>query len=158
MHDKKAAQAGQRELRSHGYDDQPHEPRRRIAQKTTSCVSFRAAQKDHHEPHDQRGHHHRDECRDRQPWLCVVDDSDRDDSVIVPGLVANKITGVSDRFSSASFFAVSGADELPRSIEKPIQANTPPPATEKAASDTPNFPRRRATSSPSSARYSVSSE
>src|SRR6187455_481665 len=58
--------------------------------------------------------------------------------VIVPGLAANIINGASDTF----FVLSCGADllsvELPRNIVNPIQDNTPPPATEKASSDTPN--------------------
>jgi hypothetical protein len=54
--------------------------------------------------------------------------------VIVPGLAANKITGVSDRF----WFLVAGTGaELPRNMVNPIQASTPPPATEMASSETP---------------------
>src|SRR5262245_12852808 len=55
--------------------------------------------------------------------------------VIVPGLAANKINGVSDRFWSPA--ALGTGAELPRNMENPIQASTPPPATEKASSDTP---------------------
>src|SRR5262245_41096205 len=49
-------------------------------------------------------------------------------------LAANKITGVSDRF----WFLVAGTGaESPRNIVNPIQASTPPPATQKASSETP---------------------
>lgn len=54
---------------------------------------------------------------------------------IVPGLAANRIKGVRDGVES-----VDAPDEgvLPLSIENPIHANTPPPATIKASRDTPN--------------------
>src|SRR5262249_52986768 len=55
--------------------------------------------------------------------------------VIVPGLAANKINGVSDRFWSPATLE-TGA-ELPRNMVNPIQASTPPPATEKASRETP---------------------
>ena len=58
--------------------------------------------------------------------------------VIVPGLAANRIKGVSDRLSSARSLGASWAcGELLRSMENPIQVSTPPPAIEKASSETP---------------------
>ena len=65
--------------------------------------------------------------------------------VMVPGLAAKRISGVSDCFDLES-----PAAGCPLSMENPIHANTPPPATIKASSDTPNrfnncCPRRAAT-------------
>src|SRR6187455_3058142 len=59
--------------------------------------------------------------------------------VIVPGLAANMISGASDTFSELSCGADLLSVELPRNIVNPIQDNTPPPATEKASSETPNM-------------------
>ena len=52
--------------------------------------------------------------------------------VIVPGLAAKRISGVSDCMDFASTAA-----GCPLSMENPIHASTPPPATMKASSDTP---------------------
>jgi hypothetical protein len=47
---------------------------------------------------------------------------------LVPGLAANKITGVRDRFWPGSSFEGSLAcGELPRNMENPIQFGTPSP-------------------------------
>ena len=56
--------------------------------------------------------------------------------VMVPGLAAKRINGVSE--GSGFEVAEAGAVDLPLSMEKPIQASTPPPATMKASRDTPN--------------------
>src|SRR5262249_49469813 len=64
---------------------------------------------------------------------------------LVPGLAANRTSGVIDRFSSAPSFEGSGASpELPRNMLNPIHASTPPPATEKASSETPKTCSTRA--------------
>jgi len=46
--------------------------------------------------------------------------------VIVPGLAAKRINGVSDGLASGE--AAGGPGGRPRSMENPIQASTPPPA------------------------------
>ena len=51
MHDEKIAKACHRELRAHGYDDQSHEPGRRIVQKAISWVVSLTAHQQDHEPH-----------------------------------------------------------------------------------------------------------
>src|SRR6185295_19125257 len=58
--------------------------------------------------------------------------------VIVPGLAAKRINGVNDapEFEDISLF--DDMDPRPLSMEKPIHARTPPPATMKASRDTPN--------------------
>jgi hypothetical protein len=141
MGKEKTTYARQRELHTHGDDDQPHEPRCRVAQKATGCVTFPAGNENHHDPHYHRGHRDRDQRRDRQqrPGMATASVMT---PVIVPGLAANNIRGVSDAFSSAfssaPSFAVSWAGaELALNMVKPIHDSTPPPATEKASSDTP---------------------
>ena len=58
--------------------------------------------------------------------------------VIVPGLAAKRINGVKDAPEFAG--ALPDVDEVawPLSMEKPIHASTPPPATIKASRETPN--------------------
>jgi hypothetical protein len=53
-------------LGGHGYDNQSHEPGRCVAQKTISWVISVTAYEQHHDPHYDRGHRHRGECRDWQ--------------------------------------------------------------------------------------------
>ena len=67
MGSEKIAKACQRKLRAHGDDNQSHEPRRRVAQKASSCASsLLAAHEQHHNPHYDRGHRYCYECRDWQ--------------------------------------------------------------------------------------------
>ena len=129
----------QRELHAHGDDDQSHKPCHHVAQKATRVSWARPAvrNKRHNDPRYERGYHDRDECRNRQRQLRMRN-SERDDPGNVPGLAANRITGPSDRVSAAPFFEGSWTcGELPRNMENPIQVRTPPPAIEKASSETP---------------------
>ena len=101
------------------------------------CACSAVSHKHHHDPHYTRGYHDRDKCRDWQRQFACATASVMT-PVIVPGLAANRITGVSDRFSVAP--SVKGpwdCGELPRNMENPIQVSTPPPAIEKASSETP---------------------
>src|SRR5271157_5929201 len=62
--------------------------------------------------------------------------------VIVPGLAAKRISGVSAVLLSAPILVLVESLApvgLPRNIENPIQDNTPPPAPENASSDTPKI-------------------
>ena len=60
--------------------------------------------------------------------------------VIVPGLAANRISGVNEDLSLEAVPAV-----LPRSMENPIHTSTPPPATLKMSSE---IPKRFSTGAP----------
>ena len=69
MRAEKIVEARQRELYARSDGDQSHEPCRRVVQKAASCARPVVGHKHHNEPHDDRGYHDRDECRDRQRQL-----------------------------------------------------------------------------------------
>src|SRR5271155_299283 len=73
--------------------------------------------------------------------------------VIVPGLAAKRISGVSAALLLGPVLVESlGSVWLPRNIEKPIHDNKPPPATENASRDTPKTCRMLAPHSAASTR------
>jgi len=61
--------------------------------------------------------------------------------VMVPGLAANRINGVRDDAWCWVEGVLAVVEARPLSIEKPIQARTPPPATMNASKDTPKRSR-----------------
>ena len=129
-------EACQRELYAHSDDDQSHKPCHHVVQKAVraSCARLAVCDKRHNDPHYDRGYHDCDErVTGSANFACAT--ASVMTPVIVPGLAANRITGPSDRVSTALFFEGSWAwGELPRNMENPIQVRTPPPAIEKASS------------------------
>ena len=85
----------------------------------------------HRQPGNPGRHGDGDQRRDRQ-FHPGVGHGERMTPVMVPGLAAKRISGVSDCFDLES-----PAAGCPLSMENPIHASTPPPATMKASSDTP---------------------
>ena len=141
----KCPDARKGELDSHCDHDQPHETGYCVADKSARAVRIFAEtnSQGNREQHHQHAHKYGYQGGDGK-LMPRLGNGKRNTPVIVPGLAAKRISGVSDRFS----FAAGSPDRwepvgAPRNIPNPIQASTPPPATMKASNDTPNTPNSR---------------
>jgi hypothetical protein len=127
-------QPGKCELNPHGQDDQSHEARDHVTRKP-AFSGFSRGSRDEQQDHSQvtrlataiatRAVY----GRPNPEWAAESVMT----PVIVPGLAAKRIKGVKDAPAFEGASREVDGDPGTLSIENPIHANTPPPATMKAS-------------------------